>query len=146
MTCCSASATLGSISSPYTVLPGTTWQARLRFYRVGVRVVVWDADDPEPEDGDPINLSSPARTGTAELRPSTEHTGDPVAALSVSIDTPQSGQRRGRVTVTLAAADSAYPQMTPRLYCFDVRLDDGAGDVLGSPVFWVSVMEGATRA
>jgi hypothetical protein len=145
MTCCSTAAPLGSLANPFVLLPGTTFAARFRFFLVGVRVVVIGDDEDEPEDGDPINLSNPARTGTAELRPSSEHTGDPIADLTVTLDTPQTGQRRGRLTVSLPADDSAYPQITPRLYCFDVRLTAGA-NVIGSPVFWVNVLEGATRA
>ena len=138
---------LGTPASPYDIWPGTTWSARLWFWRVGARVVVTTEGEAEPDDADPINLSSPARTGSAELRPTTDHTGTAIADLSVVIDTPQTGERRGRVTVTLPATVSEFPQITPRAYVFDVRLEANADpdDVVGSHVLHVRVLEGSTR-
>jgi hypothetical protein len=144
---CATPEPLGSAANPFRIHPGSSWSVWLWFWRVGPSVVVTTTEDEPDCDAEAINLSSPARTGSAELRPTTDHVGDPIANLTVSIDTPQSGQRRGRVTVTLAPAESVYPQITPRLYVFDVRLvaNADATDVLGSHVFHVSVLEGATR-
>lgn len=147
MACCTTDHPLGSAANPFLVRPGATWSTWLWFWVVGPNVVVTTTDEPPDSDAEPVNLSSPARTGSAALRPTTDHVGDPTAELDVSIDTPQSGRRRGRVTVTLPATTSVYPQITPRLYVFDVRLEANADpdDVLGSHVFHVSVLEGSTR-
>lgn len=138
---------LGSIGNPFPVLPGTSWSVRLWFWRVGSQVLVTGEDECEPNDAEPIRLDVPARTGAASLRPTSDHVGTPITALTVTIDTPQTGQRRGRVTVTMPATSSVFPQITPRSYVFDVRLvaDDDPTDVLGSPLLHVNVLEGSTR-
>lgn len=149
MTCsCTTHLPVGTAANPFVVRPGATWSVYLWFWRLDSgEVVVTTALECEPDDAEPINLASPARTGSAALRPTTDHVGDPTAELTVTIDTPQSGIRRGRVTISLPATASVFPQITPRLYAFDVRLEADADedDVLGSQVFYVQVLEGSTR-
>lgn len=147
MLCCQDTAPAGSPGNPFRVHPGTTFTVRLRFFLVGVSVVVVPDGEDEPCDGDPINLGTPGRTGSAQLRPDLDQQGEPTVELDVAIETPQAGSRRGLVTVTMPASSSLFPYMAPRTYVFDVRLanDDDEDDVLGSQVFHLLVLPGVTR-
>jgi hypothetical protein len=147
MHCCEDTSPIGSFQNPYRVHPGTTFSARLRFFRVGAAVLVLPEGVNEPCDAEPVHLGSPARTGTAQLRPDLDQQGEPTAELEVAIGAPQIGSRRGLVTVTMPASVSLFPYMAPRTYVFDVRLtnDDDEDDVLGSQVFYLLVLPGVTR-
>jgi len=149
MSCCGCDgdAPLGSAANPFQAWPGATFTAELRFWQVGPRVVVTTEGQDDPEDADPINLGTPARTGSAQLRPDLDQQGPPIATLTVVIETPQVGSKRGVVSVTLPATLSGFPQMAPRSYVFDVRLENDVDpdDVVGSQVFYMVVHPGVTR-
>jgi hypothetical protein len=148
MTCSCTTEPLGTLANPFVVRPGASWSIRLRFFLVREsEVVVVPEGGDEPCDGDLINLTTPARTGVAQLRPDLDQQGDPTAELVVTIAEPQAGRRRGLVTVSMPATTSLFPYMAPRIYVFDVRLvaDADETDVLGSQVFYLQVPPGVTR-
>ena len=100
--------------------------------------------------GPTVDLLSPARTGRAQLRSQASDVGTPIATLTVTIRSPQTGADRGRADVTLDASTSeatATTVIAPGLYVADVEFvnDSDAGDVLATDVFHVRVVPEVTK-
>ena len=131
MSCCSSAdsdAPLGSVSNPFVVRQGATFEFTLRFFRNGA---ARDLSD---------------RTGTAHLRASAGVAGTALAEFEVTVRDPQTGSGRGRVDVRLGATVTAYPQIAAGDYVFDVELtlDADEDDVIATDTFYLRLMPEVT--
>jgi hypothetical protein len=131
MSCCGNPATSlprGTAANPFIVKQGSTFEFTLRFYRNGTSRDLSD------------------RTGQAQLRQNSSLLGTPIASFDVTIREPQTGSDRGKVDVRLGATVTAYPQMQPGDYLFDVELvaDDDPDDVIGTDIFYLRLMPEVT--
>lgn len=126
----------GSIGNPFVLRQGKTFRIVANVQR-------------ENDFGElvQVDLSTPARTGRAQLRSTIDSLGAPIATLTITNRTPQTGSNRGLADVTLGATVSQAPQILAGQYVLDVEFvnDADADDVIGSAVHHVRVDPEVTK-